>query len=148
MEIITAIISFLSATVVAYFGYLSAKREKADKEYRSLQEQLSLEKQKAEDKEKEEQIEEMSRISDQLQNLSNTVDGMKNHLEEIDNTVNHISALSKFNVEYSAEINNALLLLGSSMIAENPDRSAVSKQLMEHQTKTNKMQSAFFKMDF
>lgn len=155
MEIITAIISFASAVVVAYIGYLSNKRERRDKErdaenqkYIELQKQLEEEREKNYKKEETERNEEIKKIHDQLEMLTKNVDEMRDELNANAEAVTKLSKVSSVTLEYTSEMNEALLILASYLTADTPDKTQLSTQVQKHQHKTNEIANKLYQFNF
>lgn len=148
IEIFSIVMSFLSTIIVAWLGFLSVKREKADKAYRELQDELTAAKDAVQKKEETARSDEIKKIIKQLEIVTEDVKDMKERVDDTVRAVETVTNLSQFNLEYTAEINNALIILGSHMMVENPDRELLRKQLMEHQSKTSSITSKFYQTSF
>ena len=147
VQIFSIIASSVTAIVVAVFGVISARKERHDKQYRKLREELEEQKRIAAEKERQEREAEIENLSKRVDELSKIVTKMNEKLSESVQTIDTISKLTKHSLEFSNEINNVLMVLSETIIASHPnDKSVLRKQMKDHRTRTKELMNNLYQI--
>lgn len=147
VQIFSIIASSVTAIVVAIFGVISARKERHDKQYRKLREELEEQKRIAAEKERQEREAEIENLSKRVDELSKIVTKMNESLSESVQTIDTISKLTKHSLEFSNEINNVLMVLSETIIASHPnDKSALRNQMKEHRARTKELMNNLYQI--
>lgn len=147
VQIFSIVASSLTAIIVAAFGVLTARKEKHDKQYRKLREELDEQKRLATEKEREEREEEIRSLSKRVDDLTKQVTMMNESLESSVRNIENISKLTKYSLEFSSEINNVLMVLSETIVSSHPNnKSALSKQMKEHRSRTQELMKNLYQI--
>lgn len=147
VQIFSIIASSVTAIVVAIFGVISARKERHDKQYRKLREELEEQKRIAAEKERQEREAEIENLSKRVEDLSKQVSQMNESLSESVRNIENISKLTKHSLEFSNEINNVLMVLSETIIASHPNnKNVLRKQMKEHRTRTKELMNNLYQI--
>lgn len=141
MEWFSAIVTSITAIIVALIGAWQMK----DSKTRKLEAEIAAAKEK-------EKAEEEKKIENKINNIAENVNSMQASINEITTEQKSIKEelvrvthLTKYNLEYSQEINNALVNLSERIIDEESDE-LLRKVMKDHRDKTTELQKKLFEI--
>lgn len=144
------IVSLFTPLLLAYFSYLTVKKEKHEKENKILRDKYEKEmenKRNAIDKKRDDAInairDDVSTLQDQIQKLEGAVD-----MKEINKSLNKLVDISSFNIEYSQSLSHVVVTIGETLKKSNPNSVDIIEKAIEahHKTERDMLQNEMFKV--
>lgn len=147
MELFGIIMSSLTAVIVAIIGGYFARKELKDAKIKKLEEKIKADKEQklaADDAARDQKLSEIaSGLSDVKQEVSN----ISTKQEDIEQELKKVNQLTRYNLEYTTEINSALINLSERIIDSESD-DVLRKVMQEHRSKTDELQKKLFEITY
>ena len=141
MDIITALLSSLTTIIVAIIGAWQLK----DKKTKKLEEEIAAAKAKVKEEEEAKLKNKIDTIADNVSSMQDNINLITNEQKDIKEELVRVTHLTKYNLEYTQEINNALINLSERIIDEDSD-DLLRKVMKEHREKTSELQKKLFEI--
>ena len=147
MEVFQIVMTSLTAIFVAIIGGWFTYREARDKKIKKLEAEAQAIKEAAKLAEEEKRDRKLTNIESGFKQIQTDISTITNEQQSIKEELIKVSHLSKYNLEYTQEINNALLSLSERIIDTESDE-ALRKVMQEHREKTSEIQKRLFEVTF
>lgn len=137
----------ITPIILALIAYAESRQKKKSSETKALEDQLAAERQKIKDQEEKDRNEKISKISEGLDDLKTEVSTIGEAQSEMKDQVEKVVKLTQYSLEFSTEINNALLNLSERIIDESSD-DALRKTMQEHRRRTDELSKKLYEITF
>lgn len=145
MAVFEIILTSLTAIIVAIIGGYFARKEIKDAKIKKLEDKIKADKEAkmaADDAARDEKLTDIaSGLSDVKQEVSNISDKQK----DIEQELKKVNQLTRYNLEYTSEINSALINLSERIIDSESD-DVLRKVMQDHRNKTDELQKKLFEV--
>lgn len=145
MEWLTPVLGMITTLLTTIITVIFTRKELRDAKVKKLEEEAAKTKENkiaAEDKARDEKLAEIATgLSDVQQNISDISDKQK----DIEQELKKVNMLTKYNLEFTSEINNALINLSERIIDEESD-DVMRKVMQNHRDKTSELQKKLFEI--
>ena len=143
LSIFQTVMSFITAICVAVIGYLANKSEKANKRREAEEADYKAKLNEVQKSEESRRKSEMSKVTETLEDLKQSVDDIQDEQKSIHKSIDRLGTLTQYTLEYSNEINNALMNLGECIInQESP--TAIRAQMQAHRDRANELSKKLY----
>lgn len=145
MELFGIIMSSLTAVIVAIIGGYFARKELKDAKIKKLEEKIKADKEQklaADDAARDQKL---SEIANGLSDVKQEVSNISTKQEDIEQELKKVNQLTRYNLEFTTEINSALINLSERIIDSESD-DVLRKVMQEHRSKTDELQKKLFEV--
>jgi len=147
MELFQIILSALTPIVVAILGIVSAKKEAENKKIADLEKKLHIQEAEERKETERERDEKLTKISEEFTEIKQDIKHISSEQQSIKEQVRKVEKLSEYNLEFSTEINNALMNLSDRIIDEKSD-DVLRKDMQEHRKATAALSKKLYDFEF
>ena len=145
MDWLTPVLGMITTLLTTVITVIFTRKELRDAKVKKLEEEAAKTKENeiaAENKARDEKLTEIATgLSDVQQNISDISDKQK----DIEQELKKVNMLTKYNLEFTSEINNALINLSERIIDEESD-DVMRKVMQNHRDKTSELQKKLFEI--
>lgn len=143
-QVFGIVINAIVAIIVAVLSYRQSVKEKNDKEYRELREQLEIEREENLLKEKKEQENRLASIENNVKTLTDDVDKLSkcvetltnDHIKDITKQLENLHTMESNNFSYIHSLSNVVVNIGETLndskIIEGKPKDKLEACIEEH----------------
>ena len=145
MDWLTPVLGTITTILCTVITAIIARKEIKDAKIKKLEDEAAKTKEEkiaADDKARDEKLAEIATgLTDVKQDITNI--GAKQ--KDIEQELKKVNMLTKYNLEFTSEINNALINLSERIIDEESD-DVMRKVMQNHRDKTTELQKKLFEI--
>lgn len=147
MELFGIIMTSLTTIIVAIIGGYFARKELKDAKIKKLEDKIRTDKEEKMAADDAARDQKLSEIATGLGDVKQEVSNISTKQGEIEQELKKVNQLTRYNLEYTSEINSALINLSERIIDSESD-DVLRKVMQEHRNKTDDLQKKLFEITY